>query len=1582
MGKIIVKNIRGMGWKTRIGLIAMFTLVFSVLIYQVWYGVKQSEAAIVTQTPWTNVYHSATLPNGGTTASFAVAAGNNRMLVVAFENENSATSAALTTYTASYGGVAMTYAGGDATAANAQHTLLFYLKDNPVMDGTAKALSVTVAGGGTITMSNVWYAVYSGVDQSATPIETVQNYNNNANGTTSAFATALTVNANEQAVLVCGASRATAAVTWNAPANWTKANNQPTGTTGLGFVATRTIPATNSTDTASSTGITSSRVSMTGMSMKPAITTLATGADPAATTIAPGAAATDVNTFTLVTGSAGTTEAVTSVTVNLSTNSGIGRLAITNSTNTELGFTTTPVTGSNTITVSGLNVTGTVATFKVRVTPLPHSAMPAVPGASYAITAPVTAWAGGNIHAGSDTNATALTIDNLSPGNATSFTGTPGNNTVNLTWGLPADADYSQVLVLRNTAAISDTPAEGATYGVGSTIGTSVVRLASNATSLNDSTAVNGTTYYYKIFAVDTRGNYSAGVSAGPYTPVSPDAVAPTVDPGFAVTTPVNSTTVPITTNSFTATDNVGGSGVAGYLVTTTSAQPAAGAAGWTSTPPSNYTAAGQGSYTLYPWAKDGANNVSAVYNAPVTVVVDLTKPTVSAFTVSTPVASRNILIGSFTASDTGGSNMSAYMITTSSTPPAANDPGWSGSSPGAYTVASDGTFTLYPWAKDGAGNVSAAFGSPRTVQVDTAAPSGLSSVAPADESTAMPLTTALSCSTASDGTGVGGVLYYFSITSTGYSQNSGWIPGTSFSPPGLVQGKTYTWSVMAKDALGNTTASTTARTFTTTAPCVRNDPTLTLLTSGGGIATTIATDSGTSTYNMRLINNDTGDCGSTSFNLSITDTDLLNAFDDSKFDNNLTTKTITLLPNTEATTPVTVRATPGEDSGVERTIVTSAADPYHALSVTGFVQTTLNVVTCQPKTPLLIVGPDSGYLNRGGKMVYTITVKNTDSGAGCSPVIFNLSKVSESNSSDYDASQFSVPSLTLNSGELGSATFTATAKSTAAKDAVNSSIIGLTASGHTSPGNVTVTSKVNNPMLHNSDNTNSTKWSVSGGWGIPNGRYGEIDCNTCHVGGGGDTSNIKRINEKIFTPYTSSHQHFPGEGVPIAYRRYIGAQSAQPVMGWDNGATPRTNPTSTRICEGCHTYDAAGTNGVKAHPFSTTATLGSHFNTDGKDCTKCHKHNAGFSSKNMLCNSCHGDSNVATITAANRYVVAPPLSTTGITGTLTGNGQVSNNPKVGAHQTHLKFLNGFSSYSTVDFRCQGCHGPLPTDYTHGLTAGSSIPAFQALATNRGARTASFNAVNLTCSNTYCHNPAGTGGTLAAANAGAAVFPSWTSANYLNDTTRKSQTNCNRCHKVPGDAGFTFQSVHGSMTTDDSHDCSGCHGHNGDAAGRVGQRHMDGIRYGAGDCNTCHDYDTVGGLWGKSGTNYGGYSPVAEGWGAHAKHIDYIKTRLSLVTLDPTNQTFGTGVPAQVCGTCHTNIAQNHNMGGSTGDTTGRMINFGDGTFRIGGSNGTSFKLVSNPLYNGTSGTSSLTQGKTCSNISCHYLTTPLWSTY
>ncbi len=57
------------------------------------------------------------------------------------------------------------------------------------------------------------------------------------------------------------------------------------------------------------------------------------------------------------------------------------------------------------------------------------------------------------------------------------------------------------------------------------------------------------------------------------------------------------------------------------------------------------YTVGSDGVYTLYPWAKDALGNVSPLFGSPVTVSVDTTAPTVTAFTAPSPSASLTIPI-------------------------------------------------------------------------------------------------------------------------------------------------------------------------------------------------------------------------------------------------------------------------------------------------------------------------------------------------------------------------------------------------------------------------------------------------------------------------------------------------------------------------------------------------------------------------------------------------------------------------------------------------------------------------------------------------------------------------------------------------------------------------------------------------------------------------------------------------------------------------------------------------------------------------------------------------------------------------
>ena len=122
-------------------------------------------------------------------------------------------------------------------------------------------------------------------------------------------------------------------------------------------------------------------------------------------------------------------------------------------------------------------------------------------------------------------------------------------------------------------------------------------------------------------WAKDAAGNVSTSRNDSVTVTQVGDTIAPTVS-AFAIPSTSSTLTVPITT--FTATDNVG---VTGYLVTESSLTPTPSALGWTASAPSSYSFATAGNKTLYAWAKDAANNVSASVSRTVVVTVTATGP-------------------------------------------------------------------------------------------------------------------------------------------------------------------------------------------------------------------------------------------------------------------------------------------------------------------------------------------------------------------------------------------------------------------------------------------------------------------------------------------------------------------------------------------------------------------------------------------------------------------------------------------------------------------------------------------------------------------------------------------------------------------------------------------------------------------------------------------------------------------------------------------------------------------------------------------------------------------------------------------
>jgi hypothetical protein len=98
----------------------------------------------------------------------------------------------------------------------------------------------------------------------------------------------------------------------------------------------------------------------------------------------------------------------------------------------------------------------------------------------------------------------------------------------------------------------------------------------------------------------------------------------------------------------------------------------------------------------------------------------DTSAPAVSAFTIPANSTSMNVPITAFSANDNVG--VSGYLITPSAaTIPAPNAPDWSAAAPTSYSFSSEGSKTLYAWAKDAAGNISNAIG--RTVTITITQP-------------------------------------------------------------------------------------------------------------------------------------------------------------------------------------------------------------------------------------------------------------------------------------------------------------------------------------------------------------------------------------------------------------------------------------------------------------------------------------------------------------------------------------------------------------------------------------------------------------------------------------------------------------------------------------------------------------------------------------------------------------------------------------------------------------------------------------------------------------------------------------------
>jgi hypothetical protein len=200
------------------------------------------------------------------------------MLVVAVAS--STQSAAQRTVTITYGGQTPTNSVGDMSSTTIQHTQIYYFNEAKLDAASGNTLSISFSGG-TATLNTVFAAVFDNVNQQD-PITNSQVYNSNTTAVDPfEFATALSINNNDQAIAIINTVRIgnTAARTISSyPSSWSNAGGEQTGSydttpnsndQGIrNAVTERSIPTSNTTSTVSFNLSNSARASMTALSLK------------------------------------------------------------------------------------------------------------------------------------------------------------------------------------------------------------------------------------------------------------------------------------------------------------------------------------------------------------------------------------------------------------------------------------------------------------------------------------------------------------------------------------------------------------------------------------------------------------------------------------------------------------------------------------------------------------------------------------------------------------------------------------------------------------------------------------------------------------------------------------------------------------------------------------------------------------------------------------------------------------------------------------------------------------------------------------------------------------------------------------------------------------------------------------------------------------------------------------------------------------------------------------------------------------------------------------------------------------------
>ncbi len=346
------------------------------------------------------------------------------------------------------------------------------------------------------------------------------------------------------------------------------------------------------------------------------------------------------------------------------------------------------------------------------------------------------------------------------------------------------------------------------------------------------------------------------------------------------------------------------------------------------------------------------------------------------------------------------------------------------------------------------------------------------------------------------------------------------------------------------------------------------------------------------------------------------------------------------------------------------------------------------------------------------------------------------------------------------------------------------------------------------NKLVHSSLSTGSTKWGASG-WGVPDGKYGEFVCQTCHMK---QSPNIKRIKSVLTAPNGPDQLPIETGIAPDNVVVFSDTRDGSSNFGDDNSG----HLISTKICEVCHSitdyhrYDTiTDPDGIES--LSEQSELG-HYNK--ADCIKCHSHSNGFNhgvgARGSGCELCHGHD--------VGFEYSPGLFSTGA-----GTSQ--------SHSTHSEIDS--DDLKGPSIACSGCHDI--NNYPYFITG---------IDANNDGR---FSLAETDVCNS-CHSPGGSYDGIGDATIGAKKI--WDTGAYTDTNSSTLAVGmekwCATCHdespatvnavdapNIVGDEDgtYTYGTGWGYYKT----------GHGLDAAETPPS--SGGLSSGAGTaCDACHDY--------------------------------------------------------------------------------------------------------------------------------------------